>query len=106
MRLIFSLLTAVMILASILAAPAFGQEGSAASGRYWQRPGSVSVTRGEMVSSGQGRYRQRGSAGDVVAVATLDEAKVNGSLGFWWRPAASQPVDPEPTLIYLPLIFK
>jgi hypothetical protein len=106
MKLIFVVLTTVIILASTLAASVYGQEGSTASGRHWQRPGSVSVTRGEMVNSGQGRYRQRGSAGDVVAVTTLGAAQVEGSLGFWWRSTETLPGDPEPPLIYLPVIFK
>ncbi len=105
MRLTFVILM-VMLLASALAAPVSGQEGGAAASQIRLSRGSLSATPSEMVSSEQGRYRQRGSAGDAVAAATLGAAKVNGSLGFWWRPTERPPVDPRPTLIYLPLIFK
>ncbi|GAB4456671.1 MAG: hypothetical protein Kow0031_37790 [Anaerolineae bacterium] len=101
MRLIFTVLTVVMMFT--LAAPVTAQEGGAATGRYWQSRGGISATGGGMVTSDQGRYRQRGSAGEVVASSGLGAGV---SLGFWWRVITEDTTGDGPVRVYLPVIIK
>jgi hypothetical protein len=105
MRLIFVVLT-VVTLTSTLVGPVAAQEGGAAAGRYWQSRGGISATGGGMVTSDQGRYRQRGSAGEVVASSGLSGEQTDVSLGFWWRVVSDSTTGGGPVRVYLPVIIK